>query len=282
MKQDLGFDPTPRDELDLGGVLRDLQVVQGERAGRRPVRPRPPGQAARLADERLLQRAVGLRRRLLRGRRRRRAAAAPPTRASRSSTRPRRSRPRTSTASSSRSPTPAARAGTGTGSAPRSRPARWRWRVNWHEFAAGNEESKIKGKVGYARAPARARSAARTCTAAPGIGINGTAPEREQKAAWLFVNWATSPETQLANLKSEVGGGTPTRDSVYELPEVEKAKQAAVEDAEHPHGRRRVRGLEAREHRAAARRSPPGTSATRRSSPSSRRCWPASRAPRSA
>jgi len=46
----------------------------------------------------------------------------------------------------------------------------------------------------------------------------------EQKAAWLFVNWATSKKTQLANLESKVGGGTPTRDSVYKLPEVEKAK----------------------------------------------------------
>jgi len=57
-----------------------------------------------------------------------------------------------------------------------------------------------------------------------GIGINGTSSEDEQKAAWLFVNWATSKETQLANLKSKVGGGTPTRTSIYELPEVQKAK----------------------------------------------------------
>jgi multiple sugar transport system substrate-binding protein len=49
--------------------------------------------------------------------------------------------------------------------------------------------------------------------------------EKEQKAAWLFVNWATSKKTQLANLESKVGGGTPTRESVYKLPEVEKAKK---------------------------------------------------------
>ena len=48
-------------------------------------------------------------------------------------------------------------------------------------------------------------------------------PSDEQKAAWLFVNWATSKETQLANLKSKVGGGTPTRESIYKLPEVEAA-----------------------------------------------------------
>jgi multiple sugar transport system substrate-binding protein len=58
-----------------------------------------------------------------------------------------------------------------------------------------------------------------------GIGINGVAPERQQKAAWLFVNWATSPDTQLSNLKSKVGGGTPTRESIYKLPEVEAARK---------------------------------------------------------
>ena len=39
------------------------------------------------------------------------------------------------------------------------------------------------------------------------------------------LTWATSKKTQLANLESKVGGGTPTRESVYKLPEVEKAKQ---------------------------------------------------------
>ena len=58
-----------------------------------------------------------------------------------------------------------------------------------------------------------------------GIGVNGVAPGRDQKAAWLFVAWSTQQDTQLANLKSEVGGGTPTRDSVYKLPEVEQAKK---------------------------------------------------------
>ena len=55
------------------------------------------------------------------------------------------------------------------------------------------------------------------------------APERQQKAAWLFVNWATSPEIQLSNLKSDVGGGTPTRESIYRLPEVEAARKAPSE-----------------------------------------------------
>jgi multiple sugar transport system substrate-binding protein len=95
--------------------------------------------------------------------------------------------------------------------------------VEWHEFAGGFEASKIAGKVGYAALPKGPKR--RACMyGGTGIGINGTASANEQKAAWLFVNWATSPETQLANLKSKVGGGTPTRSSIYELPEVKAAR----------------------------------------------------------
>ena len=96
--------------------------------------------------------------------------------------------------------------------------------VNWHEFASANESSKIKGKVGYARLPRGPKRSA-NMYGGTGLGINATSSAREQKAAWLFVNWATSKKTQLANLKSKVGGGTPTRDSVYKLPEVQKAKK---------------------------------------------------------
>jgi multiple sugar transport system substrate-binding protein len=96
--------------------------------------------------------------------------------------------------------------------------------VIWHENAAGVEASKIKGKVGYARVPRGPKRSA-SMYGGCGIGINGVSPEQQQKAAWLFVNWATSPDVQLANLKSEVGGGTPTRASIYELPEVEAARK---------------------------------------------------------
>src|SRR5829696_5285551 len=95
---------------------------------------------------------------------------------------------------------------------------------NWHEFAAGVESSKLGGKVGYERLPTGpARSA--SMWGGTGLGINGELSEDEQRAAWLFLVWATSPETQLSGLKSEVGGGTPTRQSVYEEPEVQKAQQ---------------------------------------------------------
>ena len=96
--------------------------------------------------------------------------------------------------------------------------------VEWHEFASGIEESKLKGKVGYARLPKGPKRTA-SMFGGTGIGINGVAPTKEQKAAWLFLVWATSKDIQLANLKSDVGGGTPTRDSVYKLPEVEKARK---------------------------------------------------------
>lgn len=94
---------------------------------------------------------------------------------------------------------------------------------NWHEFAAGNEKA-LPGKVGYAPLPkGPARSA--NIWGGTGIGINANCSEAERGAAWLFVNWATSPETQFMCLASEVGGGTPTRTSVYQRPEVEEAKK---------------------------------------------------------
>ncbi|QEL10054.1 sugar ABC transporter substrate-binding protein [Kushneria phosphatilytica] len=92
----------------------------------------------------------------------------------------------------------------------------------WHEFAGSLESSDLKGKVGYAPLPkGPARSA--NLWGGTGIGINANASEDVQKAAWLFLVWATSPQTQLAGLKSDVGGGTPTRQSVYDMPEVKKA-----------------------------------------------------------
>ncbi|NEM90164.1 extracellular solute-binding protein [Galbitalea soli] len=89
---------------------------------------------------------------------------------------------------------------------------------NWHEYAASAEE-KFPGKVGYSLLPTGpARSA--NLWGGTGIGINANAKEKEFGAAWLFVNWATAPATQLMTLRSTVGGGTPTRRSVYALPEV--------------------------------------------------------------
>jgi multiple sugar transport system substrate-binding protein len=90
----------------------------------------------------------------------------------------------------------------------------------WHEFA-GDLETVLRGKVGYAPLPTGpVRSA--NLWGGTGIGVNTNASPEVQKAAWLFLVWATSPETQLAGLTGKVSGGTPTRTSVYEMPEVKK------------------------------------------------------------
>ncbi|MEV0373701.1 extracellular solute-binding protein [Streptomyces sp. NPDC050636] len=93
---------------------------------------------------------------------------------------------------------------------------------NWHEYAASNEAA-MPGKVGYARLPkGPARSAG--MYGGTGIAISNVIPARRQRAAWLFLNWATAPKSQLANLASKVGGGTPTRTSVYGIPRVVAAE----------------------------------------------------------
>ena len=94
---------------------------------------------------------------------------------------------------------------------------------NWHEFAASNEKA-LPGKVAYAPLPKGPKRSA-NMWGGTGVGINANASEKEQGAAWLFINWATSPETQFMTLASEKGGGTPTRSSVYGRPEVEAAKK---------------------------------------------------------
>ncbi|WP_394841941.1 extracellular solute-binding protein [Pendulispora brunnea] len=94
---------------------------------------------------------------------------------------------------------------------------------NWHEFAASNEKA-LPGKVGYAPLPRGPKRSA-NIWGGTGVGINANASDKEQAAAWLFINWATSPATQFMTLASEKGGGTPTRRSVYARPEVEAAKK---------------------------------------------------------
>jgi multiple sugar transport system substrate-binding protein len=91
---------------------------------------------------------------------------------------------------------------------------------NWHEFAAQHVE-KFGDKVGFARLPRGPKRAA-GIYGGTGIGINANADDDMQKAAWLFVLWATSPQAELLDLESKVGGGTPTRMSVYDMPKVKR------------------------------------------------------------
>ncbi|MQA09631.1 MAG: extracellular solute-binding protein [Pseudonocardiaceae bacterium] len=109
------------------------------------------------------------------------------------------------------------------GLSPAFRAGRFAMCPDWHENAAGNEEA-FPGKMGYAPLPkGPARSA--NHYGGTGISISANTLPNERKAAWLFVVWSTSVRTQLDGLKSEVGGGTPTRESVYGLPEVKAAER---------------------------------------------------------
>lgn len=56
-----------------------------------------------------------------------------------------------------------------------------------------------------------------------GVAINRYADPLLQKAAYLFVLWSTSHDTQYMVLTE--AGGTPTRQSVFDLPEVQQAFQ---------------------------------------------------------
>jgi multiple sugar transport system substrate-binding protein len=94
---------------------------------------------------------------------------------------------------------------------------------NWHEFAAANE-AELPGKMAYAPLPSGPAGTANMYGGC-GISVSANAKGVERGAAWLFVNWATAPETQLSNLASTAGGGTPTRTSVYKRPEVVRAER---------------------------------------------------------
>lgn len=92
----------------------------------------------------------------------------------------------------------------------------------WHEFSAtfeNPESSKVAGKVGWTILPKGPKGRA-NMYGGTGVGINKYISEEDQKAAWLFLIWATSPQTQYKILDV---GFTPTRHSVYQLPDIQKA-----------------------------------------------------------
>ncbi len=96
---------------------------------------------------------------------------------------------------------------------------------NWNEYVSvveNTEKSKVAGKVGYSLLPYGPAQSG-NIYGGSGIGINSDAPLREQEAAWLFIIWATSPQTELLVLKYPEGGDVPLRKSLYNLPEIKKA-----------------------------------------------------------
>jgi multiple sugar transport system substrate-binding protein len=107
--------------------------------------------------------------------------------------------------------------------------------VQYHEFAASveNPETSVAagGKTAYAPCPKGdpdwilngGPAVNGTNCGIGGIGINANASEDLQRAAYLFAIWSTSEQIQydvLAGL-----GGTPTRKSVLERPDVKAAEQ---------------------------------------------------------
>lgn len=103
--------------------------------------------------------------------------------------------------------------------------------ANWDEYSSSienPEKSKVVGKVGYSILPyGPVRSA--NIFGGTGIGINNSVSEAEQKAAWLFIIWATSPQTELLVLTHPEGGDIPSRKSVYSVPEVKDATERKPE-----------------------------------------------------
>lgn len=89
----------------------------------------------------------------------------------------------------------------------------------WHEYASMFQDptkSKVVDKVKWTLLPG-GPAGSKNLWGGTGLGINGYASEEEQRASWLFILWATSPQVQKALL---LEGATPTRTSVYEDPEV--------------------------------------------------------------
>lgn len=102
--------------------------------------------------------------------------------------------------------------------------------VQYHEFAASVEDETTSlaagGKTAYAVCPKGApdwivnggQAVNGTNCGIGGIAINANASEDLRRAAYIFAVWSTSKENQLDILKGL--GGTPTRKSVLEVPEV--------------------------------------------------------------
>jgi multiple sugar transport system substrate-binding protein len=106
--------------------------------------------------------------------------------------------------------------------------------VQYHEFAASIEDASTSraagGKTAYAPCPkgepdwiVNGGPAVNGCNCGiGGIGINAGASDELKRAAYLFAIWATSKENQFSVLKGL--GGTPTRKSVVDIPEVRRAR----------------------------------------------------------
>jgi multiple sugar transport system substrate-binding protein len=91
----------------------------------------------------------------------------------------------------------------------------------WHEYASTFEDptlSKVAGKVKWALLP-NGPAGSKNLWGGTGVAVNSYSSADRQRAAWLFITWATSPDVQKRLL---LEGSTPTRTSVYQDPEVKQ------------------------------------------------------------
>jgi len=102
-----------------------------------------------------------------------------------------------------------------------------------HEAAAGyeSEDSPIAGNVEWTLMP-QGPNRSVTHFGPAGMGINADSSLEKQRAAWKFIVFATSTDTQIAGLQN--AGGSLTRQSTWNHPDVQNSVNEATGDADIP------------------------------------------------
>ncbi len=92
------------------------------------------------------------------------------------------------------------------------------------------EKSKVVGKIGYARWPKGPNGKRVTSIWNWGFPINAALSDKQKRATWLFISWATSAETQARTSWKFAGPGKRSglnRSSLWRAPEFAQAMQGA-------------------------------------------------------
>lgn len=90
------------------------------------------------------------------------------------------------------------------------------------------QKSKVIGKIGYARWPKGPAGKRVTSIWNWSFPVNAALPERKKKATWLFIQWATSRETQIATSYGFSGAYKRTganRTSLWQDPQYRKVME---------------------------------------------------------
>ena len=92
------------------------------------------------------------------------------------------------------------------------------------------EKSKVVGKIAYARWPKGPNGKRVTSLWNWGFPINAALSEKQKKATWLFIQWASSAETQMRTSTKFPGAAKRSgvnRMSIWKSPEFAQAMQSA-------------------------------------------------------